>query len=97
MVRAPAPNRCNPPVPRIAVVLCSTGEFHVQLGRRVHDSPVLAGDSTYVLNFRAPVSKLAEAAHSQHLPAWSAADVAIAAWTRAFILEDRAVLRDLGL
>ena len=60
------------------------------------ESPVLANDSTYVLNYLTPIAKLAEAAHSQRLPAWSAADVALAAWTRAFMLEDAAVMRDMA-
>ena len=60
------------------------------------DSPVLANDSAWVLNYRAPVSKLAEAAHNAHLPGWSAADVAMAAWTRAYMLGDRAGLRDMA-
>jgi hypothetical protein len=60
------------------------------------ESPVLANDSTYVLNYLTPIAKLAEAAHSKSLPQWSAADVALAAWTRAFMLEDAAVMRDVA-
>lgn len=59
-------------------------------------SPVLAQDSAYVLNYRAPLSKLARAAHSDRLPQWSAADVALAAWTRAFMLKNGAVMRDVA-
>ncbi|MBV9302905.1 MAG: hypothetical protein JOY62_04410 [Acidobacteriaceae bacterium] len=59
-------------------------------------SPVLAEDSTYLLNYRVPLVKLAEAAHSKRLPPWSAADVALAAWTRAFMLENRTVMRDMA-
>jgi hypothetical protein len=58
------------------------------------ESPVLADDSTYVLNYRTPVSELAQAAHSERLPSWSATDVALAAWTRAFMLGQRAMMRD---
>jgi tetratricopeptide (TPR) repeat protein len=60
------------------------------------NSPVLANDSTYVLNYLIPIAKLAEAAHSSRLPQWSAADVALAAWTRAFMLENAAVMREMG-
>jgi hypothetical protein len=56
--------------------------------------PVLADDSTYVLNYRTPLSKLAQAAHSERLPVWSATDVALAAWTRAFMLGERASMSD---
>ncbi len=59
-------------------------------------SPVLAQDSAYVLNYRTPLSKLAEAAHSNRLPQWSAADVALATWTRAFILHNRTIMRDVA-
>jgi hypothetical protein len=61
------------------------------------ESPVLANDSTYVLNYRTPLSKLAQAAHSERLPQWSAADVALATWTRAFMLGQRAIMRDMAL
>jgi hypothetical protein len=59
-------------------------------------SPVLAQDSAYLLNYRTPLSKLAEAAHSQYLPQWSAEDVALAAWTRAFMLRNRTVMKDVA-
>jgi hypothetical protein len=60
------------------------------------DSPVLANDSTYVLNYLTPLSKLVQAAHSERLPQWSAADVALTAWTRAFMLDERATMRDMA-
>jgi hypothetical protein len=52
------------------------------------DSEILAEDSAYVLNYLTPLAKLNHAAHSKLLPAWSVADVALAGWTRAFMLND---------
>jgi hypothetical protein len=52
------------------------------------DSEILAEDSAYVLNSLTPLAKINHAAHSKLLPAWSAADVALAGWTRAFMLND---------
>jgi hypothetical protein len=60
------------------------------------NSPVLAPDSAYVLNYRTPLSKLSLAAHSPKLPPWSASDVALAVWTRAFMLNDFAVANDVA-
>lgn len=59
------------------------------------DRQVLGNDSTYVLNYRTPLSKLATAARSERLPEWTVTDVAMAAWTRAFMLGDRVVMRDM--
>jgi hypothetical protein len=60
------------------------------------ESPILAEDSAYVLNYLAPLAKLNYAAHSKLLPAWSAADVALAGWTRAFMLNDMDTVRELA-
>ncbi len=60
------------------------------------DSEILAEDSAYVLNSLTPLKKLNHAAHSKLLPAWSAADVALAGWTRAFMLNDLATARELA-
>jgi hypothetical protein len=60
------------------------------------DSEILAEDSAYVLNSLTPLAKLNHAAHSKLLPAWSAADVALAGWTRAFMLNDLAAARELA-
>jgi hypothetical protein len=60
------------------------------------DSPILAEDAAYVLNYLTPLSKLNYAAHSKLLPAWSAADVALAGWTRAFMLNDLDTARELA-
>ncbi len=51
-------------------------------------SPLLAYDSAYVLNYLTPLAKLNDAALSNRLPAWSRANVALAGWTRAFMLDD---------
>jgi hypothetical protein len=59
-------------------------------------SEILAEDSAYVLNYLAPLAKLNYAAHSRLLPAWSAADVALAGWTRAFMLNDMNTVRELA-
>jgi TolA-binding protein len=61
------------------------------------DSEILAEDSAYVLNYLTPLAKLNHAAHSKLLPAWSAADVALAGWTRAFMLNDLDTARELAL
>jgi len=58
----------------------------------VVNSAVLADDSIFVLNYRAPLSKLVEAVHSPRMPAWSSSQLALAAWTRAFMLEDAAAM-----
>jgi hypothetical protein len=60
------------------------------------DSEILAEDSTYVLNYLTPLAKLNHAAHSKLLPAWSTADVALAGWTRAFMLNDLDTARELA-
>jgi hypothetical protein len=60
------------------------------------NSQILAEDSAYVLNALTPLSKLNHAAHSKLLPAWSAADVALAGWTRAFMLNDLDTVRELA-
>lgn len=60
------------------------------------DLPTLAYDSAFVLNYRAPLNRMAEAAKSSHLPRWNAADLAIATWTRAFILGNDEVVRDMA-
>ncbi len=58
--------------------------------------PVLAEDAAYVLNYDTPLSMLVTAAHSPRLPEWSAANVAVAAWTRAFMLGNREVMADMA-
>jgi hypothetical protein len=60
------------------------------------DSAILAEDSAYVLNYLTPLGKLNHAAHSKLLPPWSAADVALAGWTRAFLLNDLDTARELA-
>jgi hypothetical protein len=60
------------------------------------DSEILAEDSAYVLNYLTPLAKLNHAAHSKLLPAWSGADVALAGWTRAFMLNDLDTARELA-
>jgi hypothetical protein len=60
------------------------------------DSAILAEDSAYVLNYLTPLARLNYAAHSQLLPPWSAADVALAGWTRAFMLNDLDTARELA-
>ena len=50
--------------------------------------PILAYDSAYVLNYLTPLAKLNDAALSNRLPAWSRANVALAGWLRAFMLDD---------
>jgi hypothetical protein len=60
------------------------------------ESEILAEDSAYVLNTLTPLAKLNQAAHSTLLPAWSAADVALAGWTRAFMLNDMDMARELA-
>ena len=60
------------------------------------NSEILAEDSAYVLNTFSPLAKLNHAAHSKLLPAWSAADVALAGWTRAFMLNDLDTARELA-
>jgi hypothetical protein len=60
------------------------------------NSPVLDSDAAYILNYRTPLSKLSLAAHSPNLPPWSASDVALAAWTRAFMLNDSAVANEVA-
>ncbi len=59
-------------------------------------SNILAEDSAYVLNYLTPLAKLNQAAHSKLLPPWSAADVALAGWTRAFMLNDLDTARELA-
>ena len=59
-------------------------------------SEVLDADSAYVFNNLTPLAKLKLAAHSTLLPAWSAADVALAGWTRALMLNDLDTVRDLA-
>jgi hypothetical protein len=59
-------------------------------------SNILAEDSAYVLNYLTPLAKLNHAAHGKLLPVWSAADVALAGWTRAFMLNDLAAARELA-
>jgi hypothetical protein len=59
-------------------------------------SNILAEDSAYVLNYLTPLAKLNQAAHSKLLPAWSATDVALAGWTRAFVLNDLDMARELA-
>ncbi len=58
--------------------------------------PVLAPDGAEVLNYRVPLSKLIVATHSARLPPWSAADVALATWTRAFMLNDAMSASDVA-
>jgi hypothetical protein len=58
----------------------------------VLNSAVLADDSIFVLNYRAPLSKLVEAVHSPRISAWSSSQLALRAWTRAFMLEDTAAM-----
>lgn len=65
-------------------------------GKPNSESPTLAHDSAYVLNRLTPLAKLNHAAHSNLLPPWSAADVALAAWTRAFMLDDLDTARELA-
>ena len=60
------------------------------------ESPVFDADAAGVLNFKTPLAKLAAAAHSSNVPLWSASDIALAAWTRAFLLQDADVARDVG-
>ncbi len=60
------------------------------------NSEILAEDSAYVLNSFTPLAKLNHAVHSKLLPAWSAADVALAGWTRAFMLNDLDTARELA-
>jgi hypothetical protein len=62
----------------------------------VDASPVLAYDAAYVLNYLTPLAKLNHAAHSDLLPFWSARDVALAGWTRAFMLNDLNTARELA-
>ncbi|HEX4773861.1 MAG TPA: hypothetical protein VH351_23710 [Bryobacteraceae bacterium] len=54
------------------------------------DEPVLAEDAAFILNYKTPLAKLNEAAHSGSLPPWSASDVALSAWVRAFMLNQPA-------
>lgn len=56
----------------------------------------LDADSTRILDFETPLSMLAQAAHSRRLPAGPAGEVAMSAWTRAFILRDSAVMADMA-
>jgi hypothetical protein len=60
------------------------------------NSAVLASDSAFILNRNTPLSKLNLAAHSTALPPWSAYDVAVATWTRAFMLDDSAIASDVA-
>jgi len=60
------------------------------------DSPVLAVDAAEVLNFKVPSSKLAVAVNSKRLPPWSNSDIALATWTRAFMLKDAAIASDVA-
>ena len=57
---------------------------------------VLDSDAASILNYDTPLSKLAAAAHSARLPSWSASDVALAAWTRAFMLNNSTITRDVA-
>ena len=59
-------------------------------------SPVLADDSIEVLNYRAPLARIVEAVQSPRVPAWSASKLALTAWTRAFLLEDKEAMRTLA-
>lgn len=54
-------------------------------------SPVLDSDAAYILNYCTPLTKLAVAAQSKKLPPWSAADIALAAWTRAVMLNNSVI------
>jgi hypothetical protein len=65
-------------------------------GKANVDSEILAEDSAYVLNYLTPLAKLNHAAQGKLLPAWSAADVALAGWTRAFMLNDLDTARELA-
>ncbi len=60
------------------------------------DSAVLAEDAVILLDYSTPLSKLREAAHSSELPPWSASVVALAAWTRAVVIDDLEAARDLA-
>ena len=52
------------------------------------DTPALGYDSVEAFNDYAPLAKLAAAAESTRLPGASRVQIAISAWTRAFILGD---------
>jgi TolA-binding protein len=54
----------------------------------VDGSPILESDSVEVFNYFAPLRKLVEAAGSNRLPVWPRTQIAITAWTRAFVLGD---------
>ncbi len=58
--------------------------------------PVLAEDAAYLLNYRLPLSKLTVAAHSTTLPSASTSNLALATWTRAFLLNDFPALTDVS-
>ena len=63
----------------------------------VDDSLILGDDAATAFNSFTPISKLIEAAQSTHLPAASRAQLAITAWTRAFILKDDSAADKLSL
>jgi hypothetical protein len=66
----------------------------------VNNSTILDRDSTDILNNFAPLAKLAHTVGKSSLPPWIRQDIALAVWTRAFILEDDAIgdrmVPDLG-
>ena len=85
-------------MPRVLTISCggrrggSIGiaeeEYDDGFGAAAEDSPILASDSVEVFNSSAPITKLVEAAESSRLPEVSRAEMAISAWTRAFMLRD---------
>ncbi len=56
------------------------------VGRTSTEPMVLDGDSVDLLNSKTPLAKLVTAAQSRQLPAWISQDIALATWTRAFVL-----------
>ena len=64
--------------------------------RSTDDTPILGYDSVQALNSLTPLPKLMEAAASTRLPQGSRAQLAISAWTRAFILGNDAAAGSLS-
>ncbi len=62
-----------------------TGEDGYDIGG-VDDSPILDTDSVEAFNYLASLPRLVEAAGSSRLGAWPRTQIAITAWTRAFVL-----------
>lgn len=76
--------------PRLAVDLGAYSNDH-------EDSPLFDSDASILLTEKFPLHLLADAARSQTLPVSLKKEIALAAWTRAILLDDEGVGRQMAL